>query len=585
MADLNFQINVQGNAGEAIGSLKKQLREAQNEVAALSDKFGATSKEAIEAAKRASDLKDRIGDAKALTDAFNPDAKFKALTASLSGVAGGFAAVQGAIGLFGGEAKEVEKAILKVQSALALSQGLQAIGESIDSFKQLGAVIQNSTAFIKLNELANKAAAAAMKLFGVAVETTSTSFKVLKGAIAATGIGLLVVAVGEIISAFQSWTTESEKAKAAQDKLNESISKGAKIGLDSALSSLENQRKIAVAQAKLRGASEKELFDIEQSFRKLRGEAQVRYWEEIKNADKEGAIKARDEVSKINTEGKVADLEFQAKELERKRDEAKKKREAQEAEEKRLEDGRKAARKAGFDFDMMVLDNQEKAKEKAKADAEQQAKDDDDEVARLFALEEEKTAVIIEASNKRLLIEKAFNEAEIKAQYELQDAKFAAASAGINLLGSLVGQNEKLANTLFVIDKALAIGKIIVDTQREIAGYAASNSIFGPAGIPLTASMSLAAKIRAGASIATIAATTISKFKGGAASANFGSGGAISTTGVPIVPQQAQAQLTQLNSASINALGNQAIKAYVVETDVTSNQQRIKAIQQRARFD
>ena len=50
-------------------------------------------------------------------------------------------------------------------------------------------------------------------------------------------------------------------------------------------------------------------------------------------------------------------------------------------------------------------------------------------------------------------------------------------------------------------------------------------------------------------------------------------------------PQQPQAQLTQLNPASINALGNQAIKAYVVETDVTTNQQRIKAIQQRARFD
>jgi hypothetical protein len=43
--------------------------------------------------------------------------------------------------------------------------------------------------------------------------------------------------------------------------------------------------------------------------------------------------------------------------------------------------------------------------------------------------------------------------------------------------------------------------------------------------------------------------------------------------------------MTQLNSSTINALGNQAIKAYVVETDVTSNQQRVKAIQQRARFD
>jgi hypothetical protein len=95
--------------------------------------------------------------------------------------------------------------------------------------------------------------------------------------------------------------------------------------------------------------------------------------------------------------------------------------------------------------------------------------------------------------------------------------------------------------------------------------------------------MALAAKIRAGAGIATIAATTIAKFKGGATAANFGSGGAISTAGVPMIPQQ-QTQLTQLNQASINAIGNQAIKAYVVETDVTSNQQRIAAIKQRARF-
>jgi uncharacterized coiled-coil DUF342 family protein len=57
---LNYNINVTGNASESVGSLKKQLREAQNEVAALSDKFGATSKEAIEAAKRAAELRDRI---------------------------------------------------------------------------------------------------------------------------------------------------------------------------------------------------------------------------------------------------------------------------------------------------------------------------------------------------------------------------------------------------------------------------------------------------------------------------------------------------------------------------------------------
>jgi hypothetical protein len=132
-----------------VANLKTQLRQAQNEVNELSAKFGATSTQAVEAAKRAAELKDAIGDAKALTDAFNPDAKFKALTSTLGGVAGGFAAVQGAVGLLGAESQSVEKAILKVQSAMAISQGVQAIGESVDSFKQLGAVIRATTIFQK----------------------------------------------------------------------------------------------------------------------------------------------------------------------------------------------------------------------------------------------------------------------------------------------------------------------------------------------------------------------------------------------------------------------------------------------------
>ncbi len=582
MADLNFQINVQGNAGEAVGSLKKQLREAQQEVAALSDKFGATSKEAVQAAKRAAELKDRIGDAKALTDAFNPDAKFKALTASLSGVAGGFAAVQGAISLFGTESKDVEKALLKVQSAMALSQGIQAVGESIDSFKQLGAVIQNSTAFIKLNELANKAAAGAMKLFGVAVETTSTGFKVLKGAIAATGIGLLVVAVGEIISAFQSWSSEAERTKAAQDKLNESVSKGAKIGLDSALQSLENQRKIAIAEAKLKGSSEKEIFEIEQSFRKLRGQAQVRYWEEIKNADKEGAIKAREEVAKINTEGKVADLEFQAKEIERKKEEAKKKREAEEAEAKKLEEGKEAARKKGFDFDMLVLDNQEKAREKAKADAEQKAIDDEEYLEKQFEIENQVQEAKIQTTETIIAENKRRTQADLDAylqKKEIQGAEIDLLFGLSNILREVAGKNRALQAAAIIAENAAGVGRIIVGTQVANAKAIASSPL--TAGQPWVTINTISGALG-------VASSLLATRK---ALSALGSGGATGDasglkTSAPIAPQQQpEAQLTQLNTASINALGNQAIKAYVVETDVTSNQQRIKAIQQRARFD
>jgi hypothetical protein len=220
---LSFDIKVGGNQEQAIGSLKKQLREAQQDVQALSDKFGATSEQAIEAAKRASELKDRIGDAKALTDAFNPDAKFKALTASLSGVAGGFAAAQGAIGLFGAESEAVEKTLLKVQSAMALSQGLQSVGESIDSFKQLGAVIKSTTAFQTAynfvigekaaiqktdvattiaSTVATKAQAAATNTATVATTASSVAMKVLRGAILATGIGALVIGLIAVVQNF-----------------------------------------------------------------------------------------------------------------------------------------------------------------------------------------------------------------------------------------------------------------------------------------------------------------------------------------------------------------------------------------------
>lgn len=196
-----IDIKVQGNAEQAVGSLRSQLREAQADVAKLSDKFGATSAEAVKAAQKAAELKDRIGDAKALTDAFNPDAKFKALTSSLSGVAGGFAAVQGGMALFGVESKNVEATLLKVQSAMALSQGLQALGESMDSFKRLKAVAIDA-------------------------------MQGIKGAIIATGIGLLVVALGtivaywdEIAEAIDGATDESKAYKAVQDQVTASIAK------------------------------------------------------------------------------------------------------------------------------------------------------------------------------------------------------------------------------------------------------------------------------------------------------------------------------------------------------------------------
>jgi DNA repair exonuclease SbcCD ATPase subunit len=254
---------------ESVKSLKTQLKEAQANVAALSEKFGATSKEAVEAAKSAAILKDKIGDSKALTDAFNPDAKFKAVSASLAGVAGGFSAVQGAMGLFGEESKDVEKAILKVQSAMALASGIQAIGESIDSFKQMKAVAVNA-------------------------------FNAIKGAIGASGIGLLVVALGTIYAYWDDIKAAVSGVSAEQKKLNKSAEDNLKTQ-KSKLDTINAQD----ATMKLQGKSEKEILKI-----KLAQTNQVITASEVQLKNNIATTKAQVEASKRNKEILKGTLEF-----------------------------------------------------------------------------------------------------------------------------------------------------------------------------------------------------------------------------------------------------------------------------------
>ena len=235
-----IDINIQGNADEVVGSLRSQLRQAQAEVATLSDKFGVTSKEATEAAKRAAELKDRIGDAKALTDAFNPDAKFKALSSSLAGVAGGFAAVQGGMALFGTQSKEVEQTLLKVQSAMALSQGLQQIGESVDSFKQLAAVAKSYT-------IVQKIVTAGQWLWNAAMAANPIGLIV-------AGVVALIAAGVALVSYFKSTSDAAAKNTAAVNANKKAIDNQSK-SLEKNSTELQKKQSHELAMAKASGAS------------------------------------------------------------------------------------------------------------------------------------------------------------------------------------------------------------------------------------------------------------------------------------------------------------------------------------------
>jgi hypothetical protein len=239
----NFTQNFK-KSEEAAKSLRTQLREAQAEVATLSEKFGATSREAVEAAKKAAELKDRIGDAKSLTDAFNPDAKFKALTGALTGVAGGFSVVTGLMGTLGTESKEVEGAILKVQSAMAIASGAQAVGESIDSFKQLGAVVKSFS-------LVQKITTAAQWLWNAAMAANPI------GAIVAVVVALIAAGYA-LVKMFMSSSDASKKAEAANKALNKELENQVK-SQKAAAQEAELSRDLQLGLAKASGKSAAEI--------------------------------------------------------------------------------------------------------------------------------------------------------------------------------------------------------------------------------------------------------------------------------------------------------------------------------------
>jgi len=503
---LNLQVNVTGNATQSVQSLKKELREAQTQVAVLSDKFGATSKQAVEAAKRAAELKDRIGDAKALVDAFNPDAKFKALSASLSGVASGYTALQGAIGLFGEENKQLEKQLLKVQSALAFSQGLQGLFESIDSFKNLATVIKTQVV---------------------------TAFSTLRGAIIATGIGALSIGLGLLIANF-------DKVKTALYKLIPGLKTvGDFIG--GIVDKVSGYLGFKDEEVKKTVQSNKTIVDKEAEKNKQLEVERARAAEERKRKKEQ---EYKDELARLQ----------------------------------RFRDDEAEANRRAFALEMRALENKSAA-------AKQNAIDENATIESLWEEQNKRDDADQQKLNKKLLLEKQAKEELIKNEYQLADAKFQAASAGLALLGTLVDKNDKLQNALFIADRALAIAQIVISTQREIAAYASNPtwSLLPDGGAAIKASFIAGAKLRAAAGIATVAATTLAKFKGGGTNAGSNFGPSIPTLGL-MSPIQPQSTLTGLNQATINALGNQAVKAYVVESDMTSSQKRIEAIKQKAKF-
>lgn len=599
--NVGINIKVSGNQDQALGSLKQQLREATAQVQALSDKFGSTSEQAVEAAKRASQLKDAIGDSKNLIDAFNPDTKFKAFSQTLGAVAGGFAAVQGALGLLGAEGEDVQKTLAKVQSALALSQGLEQLGDLGDAFKNVKTVAVDS-------------------------------FKAIKVAIGSSGIGLLVLALGAIVAYWDDIKAAVSGVSVEQKKLTEETNKNVKAQQEK-LSAIDSQDNIL----KLQGKSEREILEIkikqteevikatEQQLEgqkvvvKVQLEAEKRNREILQGilrflfaplslilatVDQVGKVLGKDYKLEEKFTGGIAGLVFDPVETE------KKGKETLAAIDKSLNELKN--RKAGYQLSIKAID-QKAADEEAETEAARYQKILDDEKKltddllsaydrrkkdllnakiltqkEIAALDEQERLKQEEANNKQYEAQKKllanitnFTLQSIQKQQEAADASVKIeklkeeqrislaqqSAAALLAVGDILGKETAAG-------KALAVSAALINTYL---GITQALKLPFPASIP-------AAAIAAATGFGAVKNILAVKVPG----AGTSSAGNISSpnlnTGAPIAPTQPQAATTNISAQSINALGNQAIRSYVIESDVTSSQQRIAAIQQRARF-
>jgi hypothetical protein len=187
-----------------------------------------------------------------------------------------------------------------------------------------------------------------------------------------------------------------------------------------------------------------------------------------------------------------------------------------------------------------------------------------------------------------------YNEAVIAADESLAQAKLGAAKGLISGLTELAGENKKLANALFLVDKALAIGEIIVNTQKEISGYYANPTwkLLPDGGLALASAAAAGAKIRAATSIGTIVASSISKFMGGGGasvqtpSSGGGGGGGSANVGNSAVPSFVPGNLFGQGNAANNAGAPQSMEqgqnitvtAVVSETEITATQNKVNKI-------
>jgi len=249
--------------------LTTQLRKMQYELAAMEEAGQRGSEGYMKLREEAARLTNALGDARNQAKILAHDnAGLQGVIAGVSGLTGAFSAAQGAVALFSGENENLQKIMLRVQSLMGITIGLQQVANTInkDSAFRLvtvaraqewwntvkakaliattadtaataantaakttntGATVANASAQ-GTNTAATTAQAAAATAGTAANTGLAGAFRLVGAAISSIpGIGWLLAGIGGLVALYRGLTKETREAKKQQREMNQAVAETA----------------------------------------------------------------------------------------------------------------------------------------------------------------------------------------------------------------------------------------------------------------------------------------------------------------------------------------------------------------------
>ena len=234
---VNIDVNVNGTqtvqqASQAFEDLGDAVAKTQRQAEELALQFGINDERTQEAIRTAGKYKQQLELLDQAVDAHRGGQE--TLFRAVQGVGAGFELATGAMALFGSESEELNKVLMKVQGAMVFSQGLKDLKEFAPAIKNVGGMVTGA--------LSN-----AFKSFGAVART----------AIASTGIGVLVVAVGTLVAYWDEIIAKLNGVNKAQADLLDKQTESTKLAKEQ-LDDISAQENIL----RLQGKTEKEILNL-----------------------------------------------------------------------------------------------------------------------------------------------------------------------------------------------------------------------------------------------------------------------------------------------------------------------------------